>query len=159
MSIYQFKAKAIGGEEISLKQFDGKVLLIVNTASKCGFTPQYRELQGLYEAYKEKGFSVLGFPCNQFMSQEPGTEADIKSFCELNYGVTFPMFAKVDVNGVYAHPLFVYIRKQTPGILGFNTVKWNFTKFLVDQKGNVVKRFAPNVKPSEIAKDIEALLS
>ncbi|WP_423798891.1 glutathione peroxidase [Neobacillus sp. SAB-20_R2A] len=159
MSIYQFKAKAIDGEEISLKQFDGKVLLIVNTASKCGFTPQYRELQGLYEAYKEKGFSVLGFPCNQFMSQEPGTEADIKSFCELNYGVTFPMFAKVDVNGVYAHPLFVYIRKQTPGILGFNTVKWNFTKFLVDQKGNVVKRFAPNVKPSEIAKDIEALLS
>lgn len=159
MSIYQFKAKAIDGEEISLKQFDGKVLLIVNTASKCGFTPQYRELQGLYEAYKEKGFSVLGFPCNQFMSQEPGTEADIKSFCELNYGVTFPMFAKVDVNGVYAHPLFVYIRKQTPGIFGFNTVKWNFTKFLVDQKGNVVKRFAPNVKPSEIAKDIEALLS
>lgn len=159
MSIYQFKAKAIDGEEISLKQFDGKVLLIVNTASKCGFTPQYRELQGLYEAYKEKGFSVLGFPCNQFMSQEPGTEADIKSFCELNYGVTFPMFAKVDVNGVYAHPLFIYIRKQTPGILGFNTVKWNFTKFLVDQKGNVVKRFAPNVKPSEIAKDIEALLS
>ncbi|MCH6268149.1 glutathione peroxidase [Neobacillus citreus] len=159
MSIYQFKAKAICGEEISLKQFDGKVLLIVNTASKCGFTPQYQELQGLYEAYKEKGFSVLGFPCNQFMSQEPGTEADIKSFCELNYGVTFPMFAKVDVNGVYAHPLFVYIRKQTPGILGFNTVKWNFTKFLVDQKGNVVKRFAPNVKPSEIAKDIEALLS
>lgn len=159
MTIYQFKAKAIDGEEISLKQFDGKVLLIVNTASKCGFTPQYRELQGLYEAYKEKGFSVLGFPCNQFMSQEPGTEADIKSFCELNYGVTFPMFAKIDVNGVYAHPLFVYIRKQTPGILGFNTVKWNFTKFLVDQKGNVVKRFAPNVKPSEIAKDIEALLS
>lgn len=159
MSIYQFKAKAIDGEEISLKQFDGKVLLIVNTASKCGFTPQYRELQGLYEAYKEKGFSVLGFPCNQFMSQEPGTEADIKSFCELNYGVTFPMFAKVDVNGVYAHPLFVYIRKQTPGILGFNTVKWNFTKFLIDQKGNVVKRFAPNVKPSEIAKDIEAILS
>ncbi|MBS4215942.1 MULTISPECIES: glutathione peroxidase [Neobacillus] len=159
MSIYQFKAKAIDGEEISLKQFDGKVLLIVNTASNCGFTPQYRELQGLYEAYKEKGFSVLGFPCNQFMSQEPGTEADIKSFCELNYGVTFPMFAKVDVNGVYANPLFVYIRKQTPGILGFNTVKWNFTKFLVDQKGNVVKRFAPTVKPSEIAKDIEALLS
>jgi glutathione peroxidase len=158
MSVYSFKAKTIDGEEISLNQFAGNVLLIVNTASKCGFTPQYKELQGLYEAYKNQGFSVLGFPCNQFMSQEPGAEEDIKSFCELNYGVTFPMFAKVDVNGVYAHPLFVHLRKQTPGVLGFDTVKWNFTKFLVDRQGKVIKRYAPTTKPSEITNDIEALL-
>ncbi|MCM2533208.1 glutathione peroxidase [Neobacillus pocheonensis] len=158
MSIYQFRVNTIDGQEISLKQFEGKVLLIVNTASKCGLTPQYNELQGLYETFKDKGLVVLGFPCNQFMNQEPGNEKDIQSFCELNYGVTFPMFAKVDVNGVHAHPLFVYLKKQTPGILGFNTVKWNFTKFLVDSKGNVVQRYSPTTKPLEIVKDIEALL-
>ncbi|MGJ7909477.1 glutathione peroxidase [Neobacillus sp. LXY-1] len=158
MSIYQFRAKTIDGNEVSLKEFEGKVLLIVNTASKCGFTPQYKDLQGLYETYKDKGLTVLGFPCNQFMSQEPGEEAEIKSFCETNYGVTFPMFAKVDVNGVYTHPLFDYLKKQTPGLLGMSMVKWNFTKFLVDSKGNVVKRYSPNTKPSELTKDIEALL-
>jgi glutathione peroxidase len=158
MSIYRFQAITIDGQEISLNHYEGKVALIVNTASKCGFTPQFSELQSLYEEYKDKGFVVLGFPCNQFMSQEPGSEENIKSFCELNYGVTFPMFAKVEVNGVYTHPLFSYLRKQTPGILGINTIKWNFTKFLVDSKGNVVKRFAPTIKPQEIVKDIEALL-
>ncbi|MGG3470207.1 glutathione peroxidase [Neobacillus pocheonensis] len=159
MTIYQFNAKSINGQEISLKQYEGKVLLIVNTASKCGFTPQFKELQELYESFKDKGFEILGFPCNQFMNQDPGSEEEIKSFCELNYGVTFPMFAKVDVNGVYTHPLFRYIREQTPGLLGINTVKWNFTKFLVDSKGNVIKRFAPTTKPSDIVKDIETLLS
>ncbi|WP_223593358.1 glutathione peroxidase [Neobacillus bataviensis] len=159
MTIYQFSAKTIDGQEISLKQFEGKVVLIVNTASKCGFTPQFKELQSLYEIYKDKELEILGFPCNQFMNQDPGTEEEIKSFCELNYGVTFPMFAKVDVNGVYTHPLFRYIREQTPGLLGINTIKWNFTKFLVDSNGKVVKRFAPQTKPSEIAKDIETLLS
>ena len=158
MPIYQYRVKTIDGEEVSLKQFEERVLLIVNTASKCGFTPQYKELQGLYETYKDKGLVVLGFPSNQFMNQEPGNESEIKSFCELNYGVTFPMVAKVDVNGVQAHPLFVYLRKQTPRILGFNTIKWNFTKFLVDSKGNVVKRYSPMTKPNEIVKDIEGLL-
>ncbi|MDN3016784.1 glutathione peroxidase [Paenibacillus sp. BSR1-1] len=159
MTIYQFSAKTIDGQEISLKQFEGKVVLIVNTASKCGFTPQFKELQSLYENYRDKGLEILGFPCNQFMNQDPGSEEEIKSFCELNYGVTFPMFAKVDVNGVYTHPLFRYIREQTPGLLGINTIKWNFTKFLVDSNGKVIKRFAPQTKPSEIAKDIETLLS
>ncbi|MEH7335916.1 glutathione peroxidase [Neobacillus drentensis] len=159
MTIYQFSAKTIDGQEISLKQFEGKVVLIVNTASKCGFTPQFKELQSLYETYKDKGLEILGFPCNQFMNQDPGSEEEIKSFCELNYGVTFPMFAKVDVNGVYTHPLFRYVREQTPGLLGINTIKWNFTKFLVDSNGKAIKRFAPQTKPSEIAKDIETLLS
>lgn len=158
MSIYQFKVKTIDGEEISLKQYEGKVMLIVNTASKCGFTPQYKELQQIFEQYKDRGLVVLGFPCNQFMNQESGNENEIKSFCELNYGVTFPMFAKVDVNGVYAHPLFVYLRKRTPGILGLNTVKWNFTKFLVDAKGNVVKRYSPTTKPKDIVDDFVPLL-
>jgi glutathione peroxidase len=158
MSVYQFNVKTIDGEDISLEQYSGQVLLIVNTASKCGFTPQYKELQELYETYKDRGFSVLGFPCNQFMSQEPGSEEEIRSFCELNYGVTFPLFAKIDVNGSDAHPLFVYLRKQAPGIAGLNAVKWNFTKFLVDSNGNVVKRFSPATKPSEIANDIEELL-
>jgi glutathione peroxidase len=158
MSIYKFQAMMIDGQEISLNQFEGKVLLIVNTASKCGFTPQYKELQEIYDRYREQGLVVLGFPCNQFMSQEPGSEEDIKSFCELNYGVNFPMFAKVEVNGVFANPLFVYLRNQTSGILGFNTIKWNFTKFLVDSKGNVINRYAPTTKPRELVKDIEALL-
>ena len=158
MSIYSFHVQTIDGEELSLEQYEGKVLLIVNTASKCGFTPQYKELQELFETYRDRGFMVLGFPCNQFMNQEPGDEREIKDFCELNYGVTFPMFAKVDVNGGNADPLFVYLKKETPGILGSNSVKWNFTKFLVDSKGKVVKRFSPATKPSEIVKEIEELL-
>jgi glutathione peroxidase len=158
MSVYQFRANTIEGQEIHLKQFEGKVLLIVNTASKCGFTPQYKELQKLYETYRDQGFVVLGFPCNQFMSQEPGSETEIKSFCEQNYGVTFPMFSKVDVMGVYTHPLFVYLTNNAPGLLGSKTIKWNFTKFLVDSKGNVVNRYAPSTKPNDIVSEIEALL-
>ncbi|MDR6998156.1 glutathione peroxidase [Neobacillus niacini] len=158
MAIYEFKAKTIDGDEISLEQFKGTVLLIVNTASKCGFTPQYSELQQIYDTYKDKGFAVLGFPCNQFMNQEPGSEEDIKSFCELNYGVYFPMFAKVEVNGSQAHPLFNYLALQAPGVMGSKAIKWNFTKFLVDQTGIVRKRYAPSTKPSEIVKDIKELL-
>lgn len=157
MSIFSFHVKTIEGEEISLRQYEGKVLLIVNTASKCGFTPQYKELQGLYETYHRKGFEVLGFPCNQFMSQEPGTEEEIKSFCESTYGVTFPMFAKVDVNGRSAHPLFIFLKNEAPGLLGIDAIKWNFTKFLVDSRGNIVKRYSPTTNPSEIAKDLEEL--
>ncbi|MBI0576053.1 glutathione peroxidase [Neobacillus cucumis] len=158
MAIYEFNAKTIDGAEVSLEQFKGKVLLVVNTASKCGFTPQFNELQQIYEKYKDKGFAVLGFPCNQFMNQEPANEEEIKSFCELNYGVTFPMFAKVDVNGSQAHPLFNYLASQAPGVMGSKAIKWNFTKFLVDQTGNVHKRYAPSTKPFEIVKDIEGLL-
>ncbi|NHM29210.1 glutathione peroxidase [Neobacillus terrae] len=158
MSVYSFRAKTISGKEVSMEEYNGRVLLIVNTASKCGFTPQYQELQELYEKYKDRGFSVLGFPCNQFMNQEPGTEEEIESFCQVNYGVTFPMFEKVDVNGKDAHPLFVYLTENAPGLLGIKAVKWNFTKFLVDSNGNVIKRFAPATKPKDIIPDIEALL-
>lgn len=158
MGIYEYHAKTIDGMEVSLEQFKGKVLMIVNTASKCGFTPQYSELQQIYEKYKDKGLVVLGFPCNQFMNQEPGSEEDIKSFCELNYGVTFPMFAKVEVNGSKKHPLFSYLTSQAPGVLGSKAIKWNFTKFLIDQTGKVQKRYAPSIKPNEIVQDIEALL-
>ncbi|MCZ0755122.1 glutathione peroxidase [Anoxybacillus sp. J5B_2022] len=158
MSIYDFTVKTIQGDEKTLTEYKGKVLLIVNTASKCGFTPQYKELQELYEQYRDKGFVVLGFPCNQFGHQEPGTEEEIAQFCELNYGVTFPMFAKVDVNGEHAHPLFVYLTEKAPGVFGTKTIKWNFTKFLVDRNGNVVERFAPQTRPSELKKEIEKLL-
>jgi glutathione peroxidase len=158
MTVYQFDAKKITGETISLNEFNGKVLLIVNTASKCGFTPQYKELQQLYEKYHEKGFEVLGFPCNQFMNQEPGDESEIQFFCEVNYGVTFPMFAKVDVKGKNAHPLFVYLTENAPGLMGTKGIKWNFTKFLIDRTGHVVSRYAPSTNPSEIAGDIENLL-
>jgi glutathione peroxidase len=159
MSVYDFTVKTIRGEEKSMADYKGKVLLIVNTASKCGFTPQYKELQELYDEYKDKGFEVLGFPCNQFGHQEPGSESEIESFCQLNYGVTFPMFAKVDVNGANAHPLFVYLTEKAPGILGTKAIKWNFTKFLVDKNGNVVSRFAPQTKPSELKQEIEKLLN
>jgi glutathione peroxidase len=158
VSVYDFTVKTIRGEEKSMADYKGKVLLIVNTASKCGFTPQYKELQELYDEYKDKGFEVLGFPCNQFGNQEPGSESEIESFCQLNYGVTFPMFAKVNVNGENAHPLFVYLTEKAPGILGTKAIKWNFTKFLVDQNGNVVSRFAPQTKPSELKLEIEKLL-
>jgi glutathione peroxidase len=158
MTVYQFVAKAIDGQEISLQQYEGKVLLIVNTASRCGFTPQYEELQELYDLYKNEGFSILGFPCNQFMNQEPGNEAEIQSFCELNYKITFPMFAKVDVKGPNADPLYIYLSEKAPGLLGSKNIKWNFTKFLVNAKGEVVNRYAPSTKPKEIEDDIKKLL-
>ncbi|MGS2776350.1 glutathione peroxidase [Robertmurraya sp. GLU-23] len=158
MTVYQFEAKKINGQTISLSEYKGDVLLIVNTASNCGFTPQYKDLQELYVQYKEKGFTVLGFPCNQFMSQEPGTESDILSFCEMNFGVTFPLFSKVDVNGKNAHLLFQYLTEEAPGVLGMKAVKWNFTKFLVNRSGEVVERYAPNTNPIEISKDIEKLI-
>jgi glutathione peroxidase len=158
MTVYQFVAKAIDGQEMSLQQYAGKVLLIVNTASKCGFTPQYEELQELYDLYKNEGFSILGFPCNQFMNQEPGNDGEIQSFCELNYKITFPMFAKVDVKGPNAHPLFIYLSEKAPGLLGSKNIKWNFTKFLIDAKGEVVNRYAPSTKPKEIENDIKKLL-
>ena len=159
MSVYEFSAKTITGDEISLQQFAGQVLLIVNTASRCGFTPQYKELQDLYERFHERGFTVLGFPCNQFGNQEPGSEEEISQFCSLSYGVTFPMFAKVDVNGANAHPLFTYLKEQAPGVLGTKTIKWNFTKFLIDRKGNVVGRYASNVSPLSLLDKIETLLT
>ncbi|WP_445612322.1 glutathione peroxidase [Geobacillus sp. YF-1] len=159
MSVYQFSAKTIRGEEQPLSVYQGKVLLIVNTASRCGFTPQYKELQELYDDYRDREFVVLGFPCNQFGGQEPGTEEEIEQFCQLNYGVTFPLFAKVDVNGDHAHPLFHYLKEQAPGALGTKAIKWNFTKFLVDRNGEVVARFAPQTKPNELRKEIEKLLS
>jgi glutathione peroxidase len=158
MSVYDFTVKTIRGEEQSLADYRGKVLLIVNTASKCGFTPQYKELQELYEQYRDRGFVVLGFPCNQFGHQEPGTEEEIEQFCQVNYGVTFPMFAKVDVNGENAHPLFQYLKEKAPGVFGTKAIKWNFTKFLVDRNGNVVARFASQTKPSELKNEIEELL-
>jgi len=159
MSIYQFSAKTIDGNELSLQTFKGKVLLIVNTASKCGFTPQYKELQYLYEKYQNYGFEILAFPSNQFGEQEPGTEEEIKQFCSLNYGVTFQLFSKTDVKGRAIHPLFKYLTEEAPGLLGLEGIKWNFTKFLVDKSGNVYKRYAPNTVPSKIEKDIENLLS
>ncbi|WP_409301257.1 glutathione peroxidase [Peribacillus sp. SCS-155] len=158
MSIYKFHTNKINGDEISLENYEGQVALIVNTASKCGFTPQYMGLQNLYEQYKDQGFTVLGFPCNQFMGQEPGDELEIDAFCRLNYGVSFPMFAKVDVKGKDAHPLFTYLTEHAPGVMGSKAIKWNFTKFLVDRNGNVVKRYAPQTKPIEIADDIKNLL-
>lgn len=159
MSVYDYSAKTINGEEISLEKFKGKILLIVNTASKCGFTPQYKELQQLYEEFREQRLEVLGFPCNQFGAQEPGAEEEISQFCELNYGVTFHMFAKVDVNGEFAHPLFNYLKGHAKGVLGTEAIKWNFTKFLIDQNGQVVERFGSNVSPLKIKDNILKLLS
>ncbi|RDZ18478.1 glutathione peroxidase [Priestia megaterium] len=158
MSVYEYSAKTIKDEDVSLSNYQGDVLLIVNTASKCGFTPQYKDLQALYEQEKENGLTVLGFPCNQFGGQEPGSSNDIEQFCELNYGVSFPMFAKVDVKGEHAHPLFTYLTEQAPGLLGSKGIKWNFTKFLVNRQGEVVKRYAPQTAPKDIQKDIKELL-
>ncbi|MGG4384856.1 glutathione peroxidase [Priestia megaterium] len=158
MSVYEYSAKTIKDEDVSLSNYQGDVLLIVNTASKCGFTPQYKDLQALYEEEKENGLTVLGFPCNQFGGQEPGSSNDIEQFCELNYGVSFPMFAKVDVKGEHAHPLFTYLTEQAPGLLGSKGIKWNFTKFLVNRQGEVVKRYAPQTAPKDIQKDIKGLL-
>lgn len=160
-SVYDFSARTIDGREASLAQYRDKVLLIVNTASKCGFTPQYAGLEQLYQQYKDRGLVILGFPCNQFGAQEPGTEQDIAQFCELNYGVSFPMFAKIDVNGANAHPLYQFLKAQKGGLLGgigLDAIKWNFTKFLVNRNGEVVRRFAPSTTPSELAGEVEPLL-
>jgi glutathione peroxidase len=158
-SIYSFSAEPLGGgAPVSLENYAGKVLLIVNTASECGFTPQYAGLQKLYADYAARGLAVLGFPCNQFGKQEPGDALQIGSFCEKNYGVTFPMFEKIDVNGANAHPLYRWLTGEAPGLLGLEAIKWNFTKFLVDRNGKVVKRYAPVTKPDAIAADIDKLL-
>ena len=157
MSIYEFSAKTIDGTEKSLADYKGKSLLIVNTASKCGFTPQYEGLEELYKQYKNRDFVVLGFPCNQFANQDPGTNDEISEFCEMNYGVSFPMFSKVNVNGEDAHPLFKYLTSEEKGMITKN-IKWNFTKFLVNKDGEVVSRFAPQTKPENITSDIEKVL-
>ena len=157
-SIYDFSAKTLQGKEVSLADYRGKPLLIVNTASKCGFTPQYEGLEKLYEAHQAQGFTVLGFPCNQFGSQEPGGSEEIGAFCEINYGVNFPIFEKIDVNGEHAHPLFQYLKSEKPGILGTKNIKWNFTKFLVDRAGKVIARFAPTTKPEDIEPAIQKVL-
>jgi glutathione peroxidase len=157
-TVFDFTAQDIAGKDIDLSAYRGKVLLIVNTASKCGFTPQYKGLQALFEKYRERGLEVLGFPCNQFGHQEPGDEAAISEFCELNFGVDFPLFGKIDVNGDNAHPLDRHLKEEAPGLLGSKAVKWNFTKFLVNRDGKVVKRYAPTDKPESLAKDVEALL-
>lgn len=157
MSIYNIKVKSMDGRETSMADYKGKVLLIVNTATGCGFTPQYKGLQSLYDTYKEKGLEILDFPCNQFANQAPGSEAEIQSFCSLNYGTTFPRFAKIDVNGNNTSPLFSYLKKQKGGILGDN-IKWNFTKFLINKNGEVVARYGPAEKPEKLEKDIAALL-
>jgi len=149
---------AVDGTTTDLSAHAGKVLLIVNTASKCGFTPQYAALEALYRCYADRGFAVLGFPCNQFGAQEPGDATEISNFCSLTYDVTFPIFAKVDVNGGNAAPLFRHLKHEAPGVLGSESIKWNFTKFLVDREGKVVGRYAPTTKPEDIAKDVEALL-
>lgn len=157
-TVYDFSAKAIDGKSRRLSDYRGKVLLVVNTASRCGFTPQYKGLEELHGKYGKQGLVVLGFPCNQFGAQEPGAESEIAEFCEMNYGVTFPMFAKIDVNGDSAHPLYKYLTNAAPGLLGTESIKWNFTKFLIDRNGNVIKRFAPNTAPQDIAVDIERAL-
>ena len=158
-TVYDFSAKTIDGREISKKDFEGKVLLIVNTASKCGFTPQYDGLEALHKKYGPKGFAVLGFPCNQFGAQEPGDAQEIQNFCSLTYDVSFPLAAKIDVNGADEDPLWHYLKQQQAGLMGSRGIKWNFTKFLVDRKGNVVARHGPQVKPEALAKDIEKLLA
>jgi len=157
-AVYTIPLKTIDGKECDLSQYADMVMLIVNTASKCGFTGQYKGLEELYAKYKDKGFVVLGFPCNQFNSQEPGTEAEISKFCELNYGVSFPMFSKIDVNGNNTHPLYEELKKRAPGLLGTQAIKWNFTKFLVGRNAGVIKRFASVTTPESIEKEIEALL-
>jgi glutathione peroxidase len=161
-SIYDLSADLLDGGTVRLDQFRGRVLLIVNTASRCGFTPQYAELEALYARYHEQGLEVLGFPSNQFGAQEPGTAAQIGAFCEKNYGVTFPLFAKIDVNGANSHPLYRHLKKEKPGTLGKlagGRIGWNFTKFLVDRQGRVVKRYAPSTKPAGLAAEIERLLA
>ena len=157
-TIYDFTVNDIGGQPIKLDRYKNKVLLVVNTAGKCGFTPQYKGLEALYRKYKDRGLEVLGFPCNQFGAQEPGNEQEIATFCETNYDVTFPMFSKVDVNGEGTSPVYRYLKSAKPGLLGTEAIKWNFTKFLIDRDGNVVARFAPNDTPESIERDIAKAL-
>jgi glutathione peroxidase len=158
MSVYDYSARTIDGEEQSLERYRGHPLLIVNVASKCGFTPQYEGLEALYRKYHERGLEVLGFPCDQFGHQEPGNEAEIKSFCTLNYGVSFPLFAKIKVNGAETHPLYRYLKEARPGLIGLESIKWNFTKFLVSKDGEPLKRYAPADKPQSLEADVEAAL-
>jgi len=159
MSIYDFNVENIDGKSISMNEYKGKVLLIVNVASKCGFTPQYEGLEKLHDTYKNEGFMVLGFPSNQFMSQEPGTNQEIKFFCQKTYEVEFDMFAKVDVNGENTEPLYKFLKKEQGGFLWMDAIKWNFTKFLIDREGNVIKRYGSSTKPAEISQDIQKLLN
>ncbi|GAA2141000.1 glutathione peroxidase [Nocardioides koreensis] len=156
-TLSDFQARSIDGEQVDLGDYSGQVVLVVNTASQCGFTPQYQGLQGLHDAHADRGFRVLGFPCDQFGGQEPGSEAEIAAFCERRFGVSFPLFAKVEVNGDGAHPLFAWLRSEKDGLLG-SRIKWNFTKFLVDHRGRVVKRYGPTTAPEKIAADIESAL-
>ncbi|MFC0169090.1 glutathione peroxidase [Pseudoduganella danionis] len=158
-TIFDYSADTLAGTPASLEQYRGQVLLIVNTASQCGFTPQYKGLEAVYQQFKQRGVTVLGFPCNQFGQQEPGQADEIGAFCEKNYGVSFPLFAKIDVNGDQAHPLFQRLKKDAPGILGTQAIKWNFTKFLVRKDGRVYKRYAPSTTPEQLITDIEALLA
>jgi glutathione peroxidase len=158
-SIYDFSAQTIQGQPVALKQFQGQVMLIVNTASECGFTPQFKGLQALHERYGPQGLAIVGFPSNEFGGQDPGSNDEIASFCEMNYGVSFPMMAKVEVNGSNAHPLWQWLKGEKPGFLGTEAIKWNFTKFLVGKDGQVIKRYAPQDEPEKLAKDIEAALA
>lgn len=157
MGFYEQEAVKMNGQKVSMSEYEGKVVLVVNTASKCGFTPQLRGLQGLYNRYQGQGLVILGFPCNQFGNQDPGTNKEISEFCLINYGVSFPMFQKIEVNGENTHPLYRFLKGEGHGTFG-DDIKWNFTKFLIDREGNVVKRFAPMTKPEKIQKDIEELL-
>ena len=157
-TFYAYKAIDIKGVEHTMSEYRGKVILVVNVASKCGFTPQYEGLQKLYETYENQGLEILGFPSNQFRKQEPGTHAEIQNFCKINYGVTFPLFAKIDVNGDSTHPLYVFLKQEATGFLSTESIKWNFTKFLIDAKGNVLKRYGSSTKPNEIEEDIKILL-
>lgn len=156
-TVHDFTANSLAGQPVDLSKYRGKVLLVVNTASECGFTPQYKGLEAVYQQFKDKGVEVLGFPCNQFGGQEPGSAEQIGAFCERNYGVTFQLFEKVDVNGDDAHPLFKHLKQAAPGLLGTQAIKWNFTKFLVRKDGTVYKRYAPQTKPEELLEDIEKL--
>jgi glutathione peroxidase len=158
MSVYDYSAKTLDGQDVSLADYRDQVLLIVNTASKCGFTPQYEGLEALYKDHKDRGFTVLAFPCNQFGAQEPGNAEEIASFCSLTYDVTFPVMSKIDVNGADAHPLYRFLKKEQKGVLGTEAIKWNFTKFLIGKDGEVVERFAPTVKPEDLKVAVEALL-
>jgi len=157
-ALYNFRVIDIEGVSFSMSKYKGEVLLVVNVASECAFTPQYNELQKLYNSYSKKGFTVLAFPCNQFREQESGTEQDIQNFCSVNYGITFPLFKKIDVNGKKTHPLYQFLKKEAKGFLGTESIKWNFTKFLIDRDGNVIKRYGSMTKPKEIEEDIQELL-